>query len=229
MLSVLAVTAGVLLTTLSVKTESTASSVHGDAPVSAYGSGIALLAIALVMSGVLGIIQDRTFAAYKRAGQPAPWQEAMFYLHALALPLFLPSAPALCSQLSLLAAGSPANIPLPEFLAPLLPYPAKAGPPAIAVPAGAVPLVLNLATQLACSAGANALTGSLTAPSVALVLAARKATSLVLSALVFGAEGVESPAMMGVGAALVFVGSTGWARASVQATRQEGQEKVKKE
>jgi UDP-xylose/UDP-N-acetylglucosamine transporter B4 len=144
----------------------------------------------------------------------------MFYLHALALPLFLPSASALRSQLSAIASSRRISIALPSAIASLIASLSSDVKPTnhISVPSGFIPLVLNLITQLACSAGVNALTGSLTAPSVALVLATRKAVSLVLSAAVFGASTVRRPVEMGAGAVLVFIGSVGWAWASTQAS-----------
>ena len=110
-ISVLLVTIGIVLTTLSasqaksrpVSISSSAerpafdqgiSNTSAEAPHSdtvsfratrVYLVGILLLTTALILSGLLGILQDRTFAAYGRTN----WQESMFYLHALALPMFL--------------------------------------------------------------------------------------------------------------------------------------------
>lgn len=49
-----------------------------------YLTGISLLTLALVFSTLLGFSQERTYAKYGRGH----WQEGMFFIHALALPMF---------------------------------------------------------------------------------------------------------------------------------------------
>jgi UDP-xylose/UDP-N-acetylglucosamine transporter B4 len=212
-LSVMAVSVGVLLTTLSAS-----QPIHPaddqDVPASSYATGIGLLSIALVMSGLLGLVQDRTFSRYApKDGSPPPWKEAMFYIHALALPLFLPSIPALRSQLLAVMSSRPAEHTLPkpvlEFFPPLISK-------GIMLPSAVLPLALTLATHLPCAAGANALTSTMSSTSVALTLATRKAVSLVISTVILGHAPVRHPSMMSAGAALVFGGSVGWAWAGAR-------------
>ncbi|KAJ7485248.1 UAA transporter family-domain-containing protein [Mycena galericulata] len=96
-ISVLVVTFGVVSTTLS------ASNTHSDSMDSSastytYVQGISILSLALLLSGFLGLAQDYTYSRYGRpppgsekkpAATPTPtWQESMFYLHFLALPMF---------------------------------------------------------------------------------------------------------------------------------------------
>jgi UDP-xylose/UDP-N-acetylglucosamine transporter B4 len=237
-LSVVAVFIGVLLTTFSASSNSSpkpsaspksqTSGSDSDPHSSSYAKGISLLTIALMLSGLLGNIQDRTFTKYaSRSGSgPGPWKEAMFYLHALALPLFLPSLPTLRSQLSTVIFSDPSSyvIQVPTLLTTLVTN--KTGAFRFMLPSAVVPLAFTLATSLPCSAGANVLSSSMTSTSVALVLATRKATSLLLSTLVFGSSNVRSPMMMGAGAALVFVGSVGWAGAGVQIKNREKKTKA---
>ncbi|KAH9853968.1 UAA transporter family-domain-containing protein, partial [Lenzites betulinus] len=179
-LSVLLVTAGVALTTFSAATPkktappSPNSSSSAKGPDSGeeesfagmsreqwrYATGIALLTLALVLSGLLGIVQDWTYARYVRAGAPAasnghgaphppgedekhenghanghanghvngsasakaqaaqstepePWQESMFYLHFLSLPMFYFVRHDLAAQARALAASPPVHLSLP--------------------------------------------------------------------------------------------------------------------
>ena len=61
-LSVLIVTVGVILTTLSShRREETASASYLS---QRYLTGIGILTLALVLSGFLGVVQDKTFASY---------------------------------------------------------------------------------------------------------------------------------------------------------------------
>ncbi|KAI8984956.1 UAA transporter family-domain-containing protein, partial [Trametes punicea] len=179
-LSVLLVTAGVVLTTLSASTPTRDKSASPSASASEgaadpgvgdmlaserwrYATGIALLTLALVLSGLLGIAQDWTYARYvrgpstareskdghasaqsngranghanghmdahangavkKRAEEPSgsvePWQESMFYLHFLSLPMFLFVRHDLAAQARALRASPPLHLalPLPASLA----------------------------------------------------------------------------------------------------------------
>ena len=91
-----------------------------------YATGIGILTLALVLSGILGLIQDWTYAKHGRptlakAEGPAPWQESMFYLHFLALPMFIPLLPDLAAQMHSLNSQGPRvelkfPIPLPASL-----------------------------------------------------------------------------------------------------------------
>jgi UDP-xylose/UDP-N-acetylglucosamine transporter B4 len=213
---------GVLLTTISVSYEKNPSKSTSPPPTS-YLTGIALLALALFLSGVLGITQDQAFAACsKKHGGSPPWKEAMFYIHALGLPLFLSSAGSLRDQFLGVMASKPTEHTLLDALSAIIPerflgtFVLHDTSLRFRIPSALFPLVITLLTSLPCAAGANRLASSMTSTSVALVLAARKATSLLINTAVFGTDRVKSPGLMASGAVMVFVGSVGWAYAGVK-------------
>ncbi|KAI0352744.1 UAA transporter [Trametes cingulata] len=337
-LSVLLVTAGVVLTTLSASAPkgkspkassatsplNSTSTSHTDTALLTqeqwrYATGIALLTLALVLSGLLGIVQDWTYARYVRAPQSAaeaetsaakngdakvetnghtnghanghsnghsekssapvpgkkastghtpqdkpaarddgvePWQESMFYLHFLSLPMFLFVRHDLAAQARALAASPPLRLrlslplsSLPHPLAraltsvssaltlyppfglsrPLFPLSAKSGQAEITLPFSAAHLALALtaATALVCAAGVHRLTGrGVSALAVTLLLVVRKAASLVLSVVLFRAGHGAVNGGVWAGAGMVFVGTLGYA---VGSSRGRGKEKEKKE
>jgi len=119
----LLVTGGVILTTLSASNPSTTVlDLHE------YGTGIGILTLALVLSGFLGLLQDRTYSKYVRVvanptptdpNRPAAWQESMFYLHFFALPMFYPLLPDIVSHMHALNTRGPRTdfrFSLPSFL-----------------------------------------------------------------------------------------------------------------
>ncbi|KAJ7471839.1 UAA transporter [Mycena latifolia] len=132
--SVLAVTLGVVLTTLSA---SGASSTSAEPSASAYTyvQGISILSLALFLSGFLGLVQDYTYSRYgrpppgpekKSGAAPTPtWQESMFYLHFLALPMFFLLRNDIVSQLESVNAGARSSfkLPLPRTLMSVLTIP----------------------------------------------------------------------------------------------------------
>ena len=83
-LAVALVTAGVLTATLSRPTPTTAT----PPDPARYALGVCLLLLSLVLTGVLGLLQERAYAKYG-----PHWQEGVFYTHALSLPMFAPLAP----------------------------------------------------------------------------------------------------------------------------------------
>ncbi|KAG2147950.1 UAA transporter [Suillus clintonianus] len=203
--SVLVVTAGIIMTTLSASKPKTHAA-QIDAPhASLYALGISILALALILSGFLGLIQDWVFARYiapaQAASDPAEqssWQEHMFYLHSLALPLFYFSKDNISTELTRMSSSPPVFLSLPQS-GPLAPY--EAG---LVVPSIFVYLLLNTCTQLVCVVGVNRLTGRVSSLSVTLILTVRKAISLLLSVAVYGGQGKTE---MWAGAALVFIGT----------------------
>ncbi|KAL6306821.1 UAA transporter [Sparassis latifolia] len=242
--SVLLVTAGVLLTTLSAshpKSPGTAArSTEGQSEVHVreYATGILFMTTALFLGGFLGIVQDRTYARYGRhrpakaasndpkgklkskADTTETWQESMFYLHFLSLPLFLFVRHDLVAQVSALNAG-----PAYTFVLPFpLPYAVKLpGPAQLALPAIYFPLLLNTVTQLLCVAGVNRLTARVSSLTVTLVLVVRKAVSLVISVMLFSATrrrdmDSREKRMLWTGALLVFIGTVGY---SINGSRSE--------
>lgn len=222
--SVILVTIGVILTTLSAQ-PSTNKSLESAADPYTYATGIAILTVALVLAGLLGIVQDWTYATYGRPSLngtqsgPAPWQESMFYLHFLALPMFLPLLPDLLAQLHSFNRTGPrselripipfsshaANLTqglLPPYTLPQLPISIfdslvsiNQAPNAgsfvvgLSIPQIYLPLALNTITQLICASGVNRLTTSVSALTVTLVLVVRKAVSLIISVIGAGVVG----------------------------------------
>ncbi|KAF8628518.1 hypothetical protein AX15_003847 [Amanita polypyramis BW_CC] len=244
--SVLLVTAGVALTTLSASPASSTSFSFSrlqinDTNAFAYAKGIAILAQALLLSGLLGLVQDWTYSVYGRpsltsdttangttASSPAPskkpsstWQESMFYLHFLSLPMFFFFRGDILSQLRTIHSPSSSKFFLPAFPLP------STQKTSIHIPTVYIPLLVNTLTQLVCVAGVNRLTTRMSALTVTLVLVVRKAVSLVLSVVCdgivvkyaakamgdphFGTKKMDVDArMMWSGAALVMLGTIGY-------------------
>ena len=228
MLSVLIITLGVILTTLSSRRRD--ETVNASFLGQRYLTGIGILTLALVFSGFLGVVQDKTYASYsgrfpthynnrpkkarylaatKMAGPPNVWEESMFYLHFLALPMFVPLRHDLMEQaravLSSHARTTAFHVPL---AAAQIEFPSV-------LPA----LLANTLTQLLCVAGVNRLTTRVPALTVTLVLVVRKAVSLVLSVVLFDGSDVNWN-MLCSGAFLVFAGTVGYA-VSGRATKKD--------
>ena len=256
--SVVLVTIGVILTTLSsVQSKnrsppklSTAVHTDDDTSIEAttvsygrYAMGISILTFALILSGALGISQDRTFERYGRGN----WEEAMFYLHALALPLFGFTWPDLVAQFRTANTGpqlsfsplshqpthpnsNPATpLPLPLPLPVPLPY-LPIRPPTLRIPSFYVPLFLNVLTQLFCVSGVNRLTARANSLTVSLILVVRKAASLGISVLLLGGSRGNNVCLW-AGAAAVLVGSFGYtlgSRRAVSKTKTKTREEKKK-
>jgi len=198
--SVVLVTLGVVFTTLSgpkkPKYGIKADSVPGVGDAYQYLTGIAILTIALVLSGLLGVVQDRTYSKFRRTGN-TPWEESMFYLHFLSMPMFLSLKGDIMEQLYTLqqpsAFSTTSSFPFP--------FP---------IPIAFIILGLNVFTQLVCSAGVNRLTSRVSSLTVNLTLVVRKAVSLIVSLTLFGDKKVDQQQMFLLygGAGLVFLGTT---------------------
>ncbi|RDX54328.1 UAA transporter [Lentinus brumalis] len=179
------VSAGVILATLSRPSSSTASATPSD--LGRYTIGVAMLTFSLLLTGILGVLQERTYTKYG-----PHWKEGVFYTHCLSLPIFLFFTSDLKRGFRGLA--NPASIaPFSEealgSFAPYIPH---------------AVLVANMFTQLACVSGVNQLSSHVSSVSTNLVLTARKAISLCFSVWWFG-NGWN--AQLGVGAGMVFLGS----------------------
>ncbi|KAJ7640171.1 UAA transporter [Mycena rosella] len=252
--SVLAVTLGVVLTTLSA---SGVSSISADPSASAYTyvQGISILTLALLFSGFLGLVQDYTYSRYGRppsgsekkvsGAAPTPtWQESMFYLHFLALPMFFFVRNDIAAQLASVNAGPRSSFPLPlprsaisaltipppfslpfSLLSPSAPgkpphpitlHHTNAGALALSVPQAYLPLLLNTLTQLVCVAGVHRLTTRVSALTVTLVLVVRKAVSLIISVWMGRGARVDQT-LMWTGAAMVLAGTVGYSVATGRA------------
>lgn len=223
--SVILVTLGVVLTTLSSTqskprsppktwdTHKGASSANlaEAASYGKYAIGILILTLALLLSGALGIAQDRAFARYGRGN----WEEAMFYLHALALPLFGFTWPELSAQARAASSGSQLSFsssfsPNSSVPSPLPYLPIRT--PTLIIPAFYIPLFLNVFTQLFCVAGVNRLTARVNSLTVSLVLVVRKAVSLAASVILLG--GSTGNMYLWAGASAVLLGTVGYALGS---------------
>ncbi|KAK2462301.1 hypothetical protein APHAL10511_005607 [Amanita phalloides] len=196
--SVLLVTAGVALTTLSASTSASRARTY-TTDAYTYASGIGILSLALLLSGLLGLVQDWTYSTYTHAPSSTskPWLESMFYLHFFSLPLFIFNRKDISSQLHAIHSSSSPTLEL--------------SPDIVRIPPVYLPLALNTLTQLVCVAGVNRLTTRVSALTVTLILVVRKAVSLMLSVTVVAARPVEvNVGMMWTGAALVLVGTVGY-------------------
>ncbi|KAJ1034038.1 hypothetical protein NDA18_000910 [Ustilago nuda] len=81
--AVVLVTLGVASSTLS--SSASRESEGGDERVGQYATGVLLLFSALVLTGFMGLWQERTFKLYGNQN----WRESLFYSHLLSLPMFL--------------------------------------------------------------------------------------------------------------------------------------------
>lgn len=264
--SVVLVTLGVAITTLSasgVKVRSTSTS-NTPVPTSQYATGIAILSLALLFSGALGLAQDWSYGRSARvpsgSSTPAsngtangrsnvhangsaekitapsttqipniqPWQESMFYLHFLSLPMFIFVRHDLVTQFRALHSSTPLRLRLPSSLTPVLHPPigleklfSLAENFELEIPSGYVPLAFTTLTSLVCVAGVNRLTARVSSLTVTLVLVIRKAVSMVISVVLFERAGARAgqpsqinASMMWAGAALVFMGTMAYAAGS---------------
>ncbi|KDQ28835.1 hypothetical protein PLEOSDRAFT_1075735 [Pleurotus ostreatus PC15] len=227
--SVILVSLGVILTTLSASPASQKVSVsEASADLRTYLTGIALLSAALLLSGFLGLVQEWTYARHsnnaKKADSSATWKEAMFYLHFLSLPMFIFLRNDLSAQFTAihcLAQKSP--------LVPLVPF----TPLTPVIPSIYLALAINTITQVICVAGVNRLTTRVNALTVTLILVVRKAVSLIISVL--GAQLIHSHSggkvvnvdgvKMWSGALLVMLGTIGYSVGSRKTKAKAGKDK----
>lgn len=147
-----------------------------------FGTGLAILFIAQVLSAIMGLYTEETYRMYG-----PQWKENLFYSHLLSLPLFLPFLPSLSRQFMKLANSPPLSLPVPSTeeypnLSPGL----QQGLDKIRIPSQLFYLVLNVLTQYACIRGVNLLAAASSALTVTIVLNIRKLVSLLLSIWLFG-------------------------------------------
>ena len=231
--AVFLVTAGVMLTTMSASKPKASKPDSDFAATTAsnaysYTNGILILLLALVLSGLLGIVQDQVRVRYgskdkeevkpangsasspipavKKGERPAAWQEQLFYLHFLSLPMFYSVRQDLFSQFQALSDGPVFYLTLPASSS--FSQSSWQAYSSIPIPATYLALLLNSLTQLVCLSGVHRLTHRVSSLTVTLLLVVRKAVSLIISVTLFGA-GVEGDraVMMWGGALLVFLGT----------------------
>ncbi|KAJ3930474.1 MAG: UAA transporter [Lentinula lateritia] len=180
-ISVLVVSFGAILATLSKS--SVASSTADPVDTQRYALGIAMIVTSLLLTGILGVLQEQTYKKYGPC-----WKEGVFYTHLLSLPAFLFLARDVKQGLaSLNRPGSSVSGPVPGsvFVSWLI-------------------LAGNLVSQLICVSGVNKLTSRVSSVSTNLVLTTRKAISLCFSVWWFGSGW---NAELAIGACMVFAGS----------------------
>ncbi|KAF9069192.1 UAA transporter [Rhodocollybia butyracea] len=185
-LSVIVVSLGAILATLS-KTSASGNSASSTASsidpldLQRYTLGIAMVVASLLLTGILGVLQEQTYKKYGPC-----WKEGVFYTHVLSLPVFLFLAQDVKQGLLSLNHSSATNgSSLPAWSAWLI-------------------LAGNLVTQLICVSGVNRLTSRVSSVSTNLVLTTRKAISLCFSVWWFGSGW---NAQLAGGASMVFAGS----------------------
>ena len=192
------VTLGVISTTFSGAKKPNpginTNSVSGIGDIYQYLTGIALLSGALVLGGLLGVVQDRTYSKFRGTGN-TPWKESMFYLHFLSMPVFLSLKGDITEQFYTLQQTS-------AFSTSSLPFPSP-------IPIAYLILGLNVFTQLVCVAGVNRLTSRVSSLTVNLTLVVRKAVSLIISLTLFGGREMDQQQrlLLSGGAGLVFFGT----------------------
>lgn len=161
-LSVLMITAGILVCTImSAKAPQTSSQ---DEDVLWLAVGILLLTFALFLSARMGIYQEVIYGKYGKHPK-----EALFYTHALPLPGFLLLAPDILHHWGLLLSSQPVAIPLLN----------------IQVPVMLLYLLGNVVTQYVCISSVFVLTTECASLTVTLVVTLRKFLSLLFSIMYF--------------------------------------------
>ncbi|KAJ5772800.1 hypothetical protein N7457_007696 [Penicillium paradoxum] len=179
-------------------------------------TGLTILVLAMVLSAFQGIYADRLYATYGRDH----WKEALFYSHALSLPLFLTSYPQLLGQWRVVASSPSLLSHLDSKLWSRGPLSREVKGTTFSVlvrmcqvesvqaflrhvPIQVTYLAMNALTQYLCIRGVHLLSAKSSSLTVTIFLNIRKLVSLLLSIYLFGnhlATGVL------VGAALVFIG-----------------------
>jgi len=216
-LSVILVTLGVASSTFAAKPRSTASTASSSIfdHASSYGVGIVILSVALALSSVMGLAQDHAYSKYGRGH----WEEGLFYLHFLALPMFAFTAPELASQVHSINTGQKVQINFNQLLSgasnwstvgshpPVSPLTALALP-VMEVPSFYFPLLLNILTTVVCISGVHRLTSRVSSLTVTLVLVVRKAVSLWISVIIFGKG--RGDFWLWSGAAMVLLGTVAY-------------------
>ena len=197
--SVLLVSVGVIVATLSANTKPQVAA-EALAPTSTYATGIMLLFIALLSSGVMGIFQERTFRKYGRD----VWHESLFFSHLFSLPLFLLHTRDIDAQVRAARATTQVWIGVQDT------------PLGVWIPSFVVGLVLNVLTQLLCINGVNRLTSRVSSLTVSLILVVRKALSLIISMVVLNHE--VGSIWLWLGAAGVLIGTVGYTYGGMQKT-----------
>ena len=184
---------------------------------SEFITGLSILAIAQLLSAIMGIYTELTYSKYGRY-----WHENLFYQHCLSIPMFFPFFPSLLEQFKKLVHSEPVRLSsslshFPHLKADSLFDLGKLRLPTmmltpsvveVALPKHLFNLALNAGTQFACIRGVNALSARTSALGVSIVLNVRKLVSLCVSLWLFGNK---LPPGVLLGAAIVFGSTSIWA------------------
>ncbi|KAJ7184635.1 UAA transporter [Mycena filopes] len=174
--SVLLVSAGVILTTLARPSAAKQSGhIQSAEDLRKYTIGISMLVTSLLFTGFYGLLQEHTYRTYGPC-----WKEGVFYTHFLSLPIFLFLVRDIKQGLRSLSNANETSSTVAWAI-----------------------LGLNLCSQLVCVSGVNKLSSQVSAVSTNLVLTARKAISLCFSVWWFGNEWNSD---LSIGAGMVFCG-----------------------
>ncbi|KAF7544767.1 hypothetical protein G7046_g9719 [Stylonectria norvegica] len=168
--AVVLLTLGVILAAWSDAQTKTKGEVTSDSR-PAFGTGLVILFVAQILSAVMGLYTEATYARYG-----PQWKENLFYSHLLSLPLFIPFAPSMARTLGRLMKSAPLEMPGMLRLAS----------DSVNIPSQLVFLATNVLTQYACIRGVNLLAAVSSALTVTIVLNIRKLVSLLLSIWLFG-------------------------------------------
>ena len=170
-ISVFFITLGIFICTLisANKKEDNQDADGGNESLSKYGMmmGILLLCYALVVSSVMGLIQEYT---YKRFGKHP--EEALFIDHVLGLPFFYFFGDQVSDSFGKLLASAPATLPVANVQT--------------SIPTGIFFLLTNILTSYGCIKSVFILTTECTSLTVTLVITVRKFLTLMVSVFYFG-------------------------------------------
>ncbi|KAF9291909.1 golgi uridine diphosphate-N- acetylglucosamine transporter [Mortierella alpina] len=201
MFAVLIVTLGVIYATTSAKTNTPPKKAsHQDVSAGDYAVGVFMLTVALVISSLMGLLQESTYQTYG-----AEWREGLFYSHFLALPMFLLFWSDIAEQVKVFNQSTPIPVlQLVRQVGPYLPSSVAYSLGSFTVPRLWIFLAVNTLTQFMCISGVHRLTSLSSALTLNFILNLRKFTSLLISVLYFeNGFGFE----MAVGSSLVLLGT----------------------
>lgn len=177
------ITLGCILGTLPGSSSTNGQDVESTAYSMKFLFGLFILVFACFLSALMGLYNENLFKQYGNH-----WQESLFYLHFLGLPLFLIGSPTIYNEF-ILVWTSPVRQPIIGSLSVSRPF---------------LDLIFNVVTQFICIRGVSMLAGSTLALTVTVVLLVRKFVSLFISVLYFGNK-ISSRAVFG--ALGVFMGA----------------------
>lgn len=130
--------------------------------------GIGMLTAALLLSSVMGVFQEFTYARFGRHLT----QEHQFYSHFLTLPFFIGMVPDTVARLARWRSIAVATVPL-------------VGGTQLQIPMLYVYLLLNVVTQWVCISGVYMMAGATGSLALTLTITLRKFVSLVISIIAF--------------------------------------------